>query len=91
MSMNAADITKIEILTSSSHNTLSTFSSKLVSTRLIASLGITDSVSLRSIVIGTLSRHLELDVLPSESELDLGGGDDGLTGKDDKAGAVADS
>jgi hypothetical protein len=55
------------------------------------SLGMVDSVSFRSAVIGMLSRPLDVDALPSESELDRGGGDDGFAGADMNAGVVADS
>lgn len=50
-----------------------------------------DSVSFRSTVMGILSRRLDKDDLPSESELDLGGGDDGFPGASVNAGVVADS
>ena len=50
-----------------------------------------DRVSFRSTVIGMLSRRLDVDDLPSESELDRGGGDDGFPGADVNAGVVADS
>lgn len=67
------------MLTSSSHRARKTFSSKLGSTKLAeASLGMVDRVSLLSTVTGMLSRRLETDGKPSESELDLGGGEDGF-------------
>lgn len=78
-------------LTSSSHSALKTFSSKLGSTKLAMSLGMAERVSFRSTVTGTLSRRLDVDDLPRESELDRGGGDDGFPGVDVNAGVVADS
>lgn len=78
-------------LTSNSHSALKTFSSKLGSTKLDTSLRMVDSVSFRSTVIGMLSRRLDVDDLPSESELDLGGGDDCFPCAEMNAGVVADS
>jgi hypothetical protein len=78
-------------LTSISHNALRTFSSKLGSTKLATSLGIVDNVSFRSMVIGMLSRRLDMEDLPKESELDRGGGEDDLVGTGVSAGEVADS
>lgn len=78
-------------LTSNSQSALRTFSSKLGSTKLTTSLGMVDSVSFRSTVNGILSRRLDGDDLPSESELDRGGGEDCFPGADMSAGVVADS
>ena len=67
------------MLTSSSHNALRTFSSKLGSTKLEdTSLGMVDKVSFLSTAVGRLSRCFETDGSPSESELVLGGGEDGF-------------
>ena len=67
-------------LTSRSHSALSTFSSKLVSTRLPASLGMVESTSLCSIVTGMLSSHFEVEDRPAESVLERGGGEDDFGG-----------
>ena len=64
------------MLTSSSQRALSTFSSKVVSTKPMVLLGIVDRVvSRRSTVTGMLSCHLD-----AESELERGGGETDLEG-----------
>jgi hypothetical protein len=62
-------------LTSNSHNALSTFSSKLGSNKVAASLGIVDKVVSRRSRVTELSCHLDV-----ESELERGGGDTDLDG-----------
>jgi len=50
-----------------------------------------DRVSLLSTVTGMLSRRFETDAKPSESELDLGGGEDGFRVIEVCAGEMAAS
>lgn len=62
-------------LTSRSHSARRMFSSNPGSTRLFASLAMVLSVPFRSRIGGWLSRHLEVDDLPTESELERGCGE----------------